>query len=98
MLLAAGLFVGVAAAQAASGVNITPVQEMRVTPGMTAAEVQQVLGRPARNIRYGAEPGRTFTYQVIGKDYTVFDVDFSADGRVVSTDEREEEHSAGGAM
>jgi outer membrane protein assembly factor BamE (lipoprotein component of BamABCDE complex) len=96
MLLAAGLFVGVAAAQASSGFTITPNQEIRVTPGMTAAEVQQALGRPAQNIQYGNELGRTFTYQVIGSEQTLFDVDFGADGTVASVGERLIE-STGGA-
>ncbi len=91
VLLAAGLLLGVAAAQAASGFTVTKSQEALVAPGMSAAEVQQALGRPEANIKYGNEPGRTFTYRVAGIEQTLFDVDFSADGKVASTSERMDE-------
>jgi hypothetical protein len=87
-LLAAGLFLGVAAAHAASGYNVTKGQEALVAPGMTASEVQQALGHPAINIHYRNEPGPTFTYHVLGDTQTVFDVDFSASGVVLSASER----------
>jgi outer membrane protein assembly factor BamE (lipoprotein component of BamABCDE complex) len=88
LLLAAGLFLGAAAAQAASGFTVNPSQQALVTPGMSAAEVQSALGRPARNIKYVNQPGPTFTYLVIGKKDTLFDVDFGADGKVTSLSER----------
>jgi len=87
-LLAAGLLFGVVAAQAASGLTVKPSQETLVAPGMSTAAVLRALGRPSRNIHYGNEPGRTFTYQVIGKEDTLFDVDFGADGKVASVSER----------
>ena len=44
-LLAAGLAFGAAAAQAASGVTITQSQEATVGVGMSASQVEQILGR-----------------------------------------------------
>lgn len=88
VLLAAGLLAGVAAAQAAAGFTIQPSQESMVTPGMTQAQVQQALGQPERNVQYLNEPGPTFTYQVASLDPVVFDVDFGADGRVLTANER----------
>ena len=91
VLLAAGLFFGVAAAQAASGFTVSHDQETLVKQGMSTAEVQSTLGRPARSIKYGNEPGPTFTYRVVGSEETLFDVDFDASGKVVSVNERIEE-------
>jgi hypothetical protein len=88
VLLAAGLFLGAAAAQAASGFTVTKGQEVLVRPGMSTAEVQSALGQPDRDLHYRNEPGPTFTYQVSGTADTVFDVDFGADGRVASASER----------
>jgi outer membrane protein assembly factor BamE (lipoprotein component of BamABCDE complex) len=88
LLLVAGLFVGVAAAQAASGYRVDKRQESQVTVGMNAAEVQQVLGRPESRISYHNEPGPTFTYRVLGDEQMLFDVDFDANGKVASTSER----------
>jgi hypothetical protein len=52
------------------------------------------LGRPAHNVKYRAELGRTWTYGVLGNpEHTqvkVFDVDFSADDKVLSFGERNE--------
>ena len=95
-LLATGLLFGVVAAQAASGFSVKPSQEALVAPGMSAAEVQLALGRPSENIQYRNEPGRTFTYQVIGKEDTLFDVDFGADGKVASVSERMNEMGGNG--
>ena len=87
-LLAAGLLAAAAAARAAGGYIVTPNQESLVSAGMTASEVKQALGRPARQLHYRNEPGLTYTYQVIGYKDTVFDVDFDANGRVASVGER----------
>jgi hypothetical protein len=60
---------------------------------MSRADVRAALGRPAHNVKYMAEPGRTWTYGVLGNgvpENTVFDVDFSADGRVLHASERVE--------
>jgi hypothetical protein len=98
-LLAAGLVSGVAAAQAAGGFSVTPDQESSVKVGMTTTEVQQALGRPARNVKYRNEPGPTWAYNVVGNTapITVFEVDFSSDGKVASVDERTlSEYQGGG--
>jgi outer membrane protein assembly factor BamE (lipoprotein component of BamABCDE complex) len=90
MLIAAGLFAGAAAAQASSGITVTPNQETLVTPGMTAVEIQQTLGKPALKRTFGNEPGPTWTYRVAGTRDTEFDIDFDAQGKVLSMSEREE--------
>lgn len=87
-LVAAGLLVGVAAAQAASGYAVTTQQEGLIAQGMSTAQVRQALGRPERQIRYGSEPGPTFTYNVADKSGMLFDVDFNAAGQVMSMGER----------
>jgi len=94
-LLAAGLFLGVAAAQAASGYRVDKRQESLVSVGMSTAEVQQVLGRPESNVKYHNEPGPTFTYRLTGDEQTLFDVDFDANGKVASTSERVDDVSGG---
>ena len=88
VLLAAGLFLGAAAAQAAGGFTVDKGQEALVKPGMSTAEVQSALGHPEEDIHYRNEPGPTFTYSVAGTEDTVFDVDFAANGKVASTSER----------
>lgn len=87
-LVAAGFAFCAALAQAASGFWVTPNQQALVTPGMSMAEVRQTLGHPTQNIKYRNQPGRTFTYKVTGTMDTLFDVDFDADGKVLSTNER----------
>jgi hypothetical protein len=92
-LLVAGLALAAAAAQAAGGYSVAPAQEKLVTAGMSQGEVKQALGRPAQTMRYVNEAGPTWTWDVNtvgigGADQTVFDVDFGADGRVASAQER----------
>ena len=88
-LLAAGLAFGVAAAQAAGGVQITQVQEATVAVGMTTAEVQQNLGRPADVVTYPNALGPTWIYEVVGAPFGVtdFDVTFGSDGKVATAAE-----------
>jgi len=88
-LFAAGLAFGAAAAHAATGVTITQDQEAKVTVGMTAAEVEQNLGRPADIVKYRNAIGPTWIYEVDGATFgmTKFDVDFGSDGRVASAAE-----------
>jgi outer membrane protein assembly factor BamE (lipoprotein component of BamABCDE complex) len=90
-LLALGLVLGAAAAHAAKGVTVTPDQEKMVTPGMTAEEVRQTLGRPELVEKFRNESGPTWTYKVQANDGTnlVFDVDFSVSGQVASVSQRE---------
>jgi hypothetical protein len=89
-ILAAGLTFGAIAAQAASGVTVTRTQAIAVAAGMTSAEVQQILGRPAYIAKYRSEPGPTWTYHVVGTLFgtTAFEVDFDSDGTVTSARER----------
>ena len=91
------LLATVAVQAAPAGVGITPAQQQLVAVGMSPDEVRQALGRPARVLQFRNEPGPTWTYDVHtartgGPDLVVFDVDFSAGGRVVSLRERPVEH------
>ena len=88
-LLAAGLAFGATAAQAATGVAITQNEEAKVAVGMTAAEVQQSLGRPADIVKYRSAVGPTWIYEVDGATFgvTQFDVKFGSDGKVASAAE-----------
>ena len=87
--LLAGLLLSSAAAQAASGFSVTTSQEAGVTIGMSASEVQQLLGRPAFVNRYHNAPGPTWTYKVLDPIFgrTDFLVDFGADQRVINKGE-----------
>jgi outer membrane protein assembly factor BamE (lipoprotein component of BamABCDE complex) len=88
--LAAALLLAAAVAQAATGFTVTAAQEKQIKPGMSRDAVRAALGRPAHNVKYRAEPGRTWTYGVKGKTDMVFDIDFDASGQVLSTSERSE--------
>jgi outer membrane protein assembly factor BamE (lipoprotein component of BamABCDE complex) len=88
--LGAALLLSAIAAQAAGGFVVNAKDEARVSVGMTRDEVRQALGRPAHNLKYRNEPGRTWTYGVVGSTDKVFDVDFSADGKVLTMGERSE--------
>ena len=88
LLLTAGLLFGAVAAHAADGYAVTPAEESRVGPGMDRAAVRQALGRPETNLQFLNEPGRTWSYQVLGTENKLFDVDFSASGKVLSASER----------
>ena len=92
-LVAAGLVLAASAAFAAPGFTLMQSQEAQITVGMTRDAVRAALGRPAHNVKFVAEPGRTWTYGVLGTsvpENTVFDVDFSADGHVLHSAERVE--------
>ena len=90
LLLGAGLALGVAAAQAASGVSITESQEPAIAVGMTQSQVEQALGRPADVINYPFAAGPTWSYNVEDATFgiTSFDVDFGGDGKVTHAAER----------
>lgn len=102
-LIAAGLALGAAAASAQSGYWVNKNQEVLVKPGMTKTEVQQTMGRPSRDARYGAAPGSTWIYHVSGtaipeaNNRTLYEIDFDAEGKVISAGERvvEREYSTG---
>ena len=90
-LLATGLAFGTAEAQAASGITVTERQEAAITVGLSAPEVQQILGRPALIVRYRNALGPTWTYRVAGMlpfGPSEFDVDFGSDGNVAGTGTR----------
>lgn len=75
-------------AQAAPGFRQDPQQEAVAARGMSMEQVRQLLGNPGQQIKYRNQTGPTLTYQVIGTVDTVFDVDFGANGEVVSANER----------
>jgi hypothetical protein len=89
-LLAAGLVFGAAAAMAAGGYTVNQKQEAQIKVGMSQDEVRQIVGQPVRVDKFGSEPGPTWTYDVAGGlgHVSMFDVDFGADGRVASAQER----------
>jgi outer membrane protein assembly factor BamE (lipoprotein component of BamABCDE complex) len=89
LLVSALLVAG--AAQAAAGFIVSAAQQTKIKAGMTRDEVRAVLGRPAHNVKYKAEPGRTWTYGIQGSEDKVFDVDFSAAGVVMTTSQRQEQ-------
>ncbi|NMM77462.1 hypothetical protein B2J86_15645 [Acidovorax sp. SRB_14] len=96
LLVVAGLACGAVASQAAGGVTISHAEEALVSPGMSMDQVQQALGRPEQSIKYRNQPGPTYTYRVRDVEQTLFDVDFSADGRVLSMNERMDPNAGGG--
>jgi hypothetical protein len=90
-LLVAAMLAATSAAFSATGFTLMQSQEAKITVGMSRDDVRSLLGRPAHNVKYRAEPGRSWTYGVLGNgvaDNTVFDVDFGADGKVLQSSER----------
>lgn len=86
---AAVLVLGAVAAQAAPGFVVTPAQASSVQVGVTRDAVREVLGPPARAEQFRNEAGPTWIYAVASyDDGALLDVDFSANGRVVSEDQR----------
>ena len=87
--LLAAFLLGSAVAQADNGFTISTSRENAIALGMSASEVQQLLGRPARAVRYRNSPGPTWTYRVtdplFGK--TEFIIDFGPDDRVIARGE-----------
>jgi outer membrane protein assembly factor BamE (lipoprotein component of BamABCDE complex) len=90
VLLVSALLV-TAIAQAATGFIVSAAQQTQIKAGMSREQVRAVLGRPAHNVKYRAEPGRTWTYGIQGSEDKVFDIDFSAAGAVLSTSQRQEQ-------
>ena len=90
-VLACGMLLASSAAFCATGFTLMQAQEAQITVGMSRSEVRDLLGRPAHNVKYMNEPGRSWTYGVLGTAVprnTVFDIDFSADGKVIQASER----------
>ena len=87
--LLAGLVLSSAEAQAAKGFTVSTSEENAIAIGMSASEVQQLLGRPARAVQYRAAPGPTWHYRVIGGVFgkTEFIIEFGPDERVISKSE-----------
>ena len=88
-LLLAGLVLSSAEAQADNGFTITTSRESVIAIGMSATEVRQLLGRPARAVRYPHAPGATWTYKVIDPLFgrTEFNIEFGPDDRVITKGE-----------
>src|SRR5258706_8173045 len=87
--LLAGLVLSSPEAQADNGFTVSTSQENAVAIGMSTSEVQQLLGRPARAVRYRNAPGPTWTYKVLGALFgrTEFNIEFGPDERVISKGE-----------
>lgn len=99
MFIGACLLLCAVVANAAQGFTIRSNQEKLIHIGMTRAEVLKAIGRPAHNVKYRNEPGRTWTYGLIGMDKLnsnlVFDVNFGPDDKVLSVAERVDNDWAG---
>ena len=78
-----------AEAQAASGFTVTTSRESVVAIGMSTSEVEQLLGRPARAVRYRNTPGPVWTYRVVDPLFgrTEFNIEFGSDERVMAKGE-----------
>jgi hypothetical protein len=87
--LLAGLVLISAEAQAANGFTIMTSRESVIAIGMSTSEVLQLLGRPARAVRYRNTPGPVWTYRVVDPLFgrTEFNVEFGADERVMAKGE-----------
>jgi hypothetical protein len=87
--LLAGLVLFSVEALADAGFTISRNRENAVAIGMTASEVQRLLGRPDRAVQYGNTAGPVWTYRVVDPLFgrTIFNVEFSADNRVMATGE-----------
>ena len=64
---------------------LTEANFAKVQPGMSQTEVGRLLGRHARELRYGTLPGQTVWRWHVqrGQDKKVFDVSFDAQGVVL---------------
>jgi outer membrane protein assembly factor BamE (lipoprotein component of BamABCDE complex) len=91
-LLAATGLLAAFGAQAAMNYPVTMSQENKVVVGMTSADVTRVLGAPSATMRYGMRAS-TWSYPVAVSNFpgTQFEVDFGADGKVISAGEMVEQ-------
>ncbi len=87
--LLTGIVLISATAQAQSGFTIATSRENVITIGMSASEVRQLLGRPARAVKYLGTPGPVWTYTVVDPLFgkTEFNVEFGADEKVLTKGE-----------
>ena len=53
--------------------------------------VEEIRTKPEHAVKYGNEPGPTWTYTVVGALDTLFDVDFGSDGKVIAFGERSDD-------
>lgn len=67
LVVGCALAAGATFAHAAKNYSVSPKEQQGVRVGMTRDEVRKLLGRPAHNLKYRNEPGRTWTYHVDGK-------------------------------
>jgi outer membrane protein assembly factor BamE (lipoprotein component of BamABCDE complex) len=92
--VSAGFLLSTGVAFAATGYTIKRADEAQIKIGMDKDEVRRILGRPAHNMKYRNEPGRSWTYGVLDLDAnlmetnTEFDIDFDSAGKVVKFQER----------
>jgi hypothetical protein len=87
--LLAALVLSSSVAQADNGFTISTSRENAVALGMSASEVRQLLGKPARAVQYRNTPGPIWTYNVVDPLFgkTEFNVEFGADERVIARGE-----------
>ena len=87
-IIVAALAAAAFAAHAAHGFSVTRSQQAAVRIGMTSDEVRQVLGRPAQVFVFRNSPGPSWIYRTTIAGDSVFEIEFGADGRVISARER----------
>jgi outer membrane protein assembly factor BamE (lipoprotein component of BamABCDE complex) len=75
------------------GFTILIPQEQSIKPGMTQADVKNILGKPSRAWKYGKQHRTTWDYDVVGKEQTVFQVQFDAGSKVLNAGEWVYPHS-----
>lgn len=88
VLLGVCLAAVVALGQAAGGTSVKKNEAGAVQAGMSGDEVQRLLGRPASNVQYRNQPGPVWLYHLTDAiDPSFFEVAFSRDGKVISTNQ-----------
>ena len=87
-MAAALMLAGAALAHAAPGFTVQARDQQLVKVGMTQDEVRAALGTPARSLRLQGLHTTTWVYQRPEAEL-VFDVDFSNDGKVIASGERQ---------
>ena len=87
--LLAGLVLSSAKAHADNGFAVATSRENVIAIGMSTSEVRQLLGEPARAVKYRSTPGPVWTYAVVDPLFgrTEFNIEFGADERVMAKGE-----------
>jgi len=77
-------------ARAGNGFTVSRSQETSIKAGMTASDVRQRLGRPARAVQYRNAPGPVWAYDVLDPLFgkTEYLIDFGPDEKVITAVER----------